>query len=104
MLVGTSLGCCTSGKVVAIAIPGVEQEVARDLVRAREDVHGDLMSARHGVSKLLLGQGIVYYQGKALSRVHDRWLGSQSFTSPGLQLALHRLRHGQGFHWYVAVR
>ena len=45
------------------------------------------MSARHGLSKLLLRQGIVYYQGKAWTGVHDRWLRSQQFTQPGLQLA-----------------
>ena len=37
-------------------MPSVEQEAARDLVRAREDVRGDLMRARHRVSKLLLRQ------------------------------------------------
>ncbi|MGH3528646.1 MAG: hypothetical protein ACRDQI_19215 [Pseudonocardiaceae bacterium] len=54
---------------------------ARDLVRAREDVRGDLMSARHRLSKLLLRQGFVYYQGKAWTGVHDRWLRAQHFTS-----------------------
>jgi len=33
------------------------------MVRAREDVRGDLMSARHRLSKLLLHQGIVYSSG-----------------------------------------
>jgi transposase len=56
-------------------------------VRAREDVRGDLMSARHRISKLLLRQGIVYYQGKAWTGTHDRWLRSQSFKLPALQLA-----------------
>lgn len=45
--------------IVAVAVPSVAQEAARDLVRAREDVRGDLMSAHHRVSKLLLRQGIV---------------------------------------------
>ncbi|MFC4949232.1 IS110 family transposase [Pseudonocardia sp. GCM10023141] len=75
------------GEIVAVTVPGVEQEAARDLVRAREDVRGDLMSARHRLSKLLLRQGIVYYQGAAWTGVHDRWLRSQQFTVPGLQLA-----------------
>ena len=44
------------GEIVAVTVPGVEQEAARDLVRAREDVRGDLMSARHRLSKLLLRQ------------------------------------------------
>ncbi|MGH3593870.1 MAG: hypothetical protein ACRDRF_22935 [Pseudonocardiaceae bacterium] len=50
-------------------------------MRAREDVRGDLMSARHRLSKLLLRQGFVYYQGKAWTGVHDRWLRAQHFTS-----------------------
>ncbi|HEY5882381.1 MAG TPA: transposase [Nakamurella sp.] len=43
---------------VEVRVPGVEQEAARDLVRAREDVRGDLMRSRHRLSKLLLRQGI----------------------------------------------
>ena len=42
-----------------------EQEAARDLVRAREDCRGDLMRARHRLSKLLLRHGIVYSGGQA---------------------------------------
>jgi transposase len=53
------------GEIVAVRVPSVEQEAARDLVRAREDCRGDVMSARHRVSKLLLRQGIVYYGGAA---------------------------------------
>lgn len=75
------------GEIVAIAVPSADQEAARDLVRAREDVRADLMSARHRLSKLLLRQGIVYYQGRAWTGVHDRWLRSQHFSLPGLQLA-----------------
>ena len=53
------------GEVTEVTVPSVEQEAARDLVRAREDCRGDLMAARHRFSKLLLRQGIVYYGGKA---------------------------------------
>ena len=52
------------GEVVSVAVPTVEQEAARDLVRARDDCRSDLMSARHRISKLLLRQGIVYYGGR----------------------------------------
>ena len=45
------------GQIVEVAVPSVEQEAARDLVRAREDCRGDLMSARHRVSKLLTAAG-----------------------------------------------
>ena len=63
------------GEIVAVTVPSVEQEAARDLVRAREDVRGDLMSARHRLSKLLLRHGLVYCGGKAWTGAHDRWLG-----------------------------
>ena len=53
------------GQITAVTIPSASQEAARDLVRARDDCRGDLMTARHRVSKLLLRQGIVYSGGKA---------------------------------------
>jgi transposase len=70
-----------------VAVPSVEQEAARDLVRAREDVRGDLMSARHRLSKLLLRHGIVYSGGKSWTANHERWLRTHRFASPGLQMA-----------------
>jgi transposase len=75
------------GEIVEVTVPSVSQEAARDLVRAREDVRGDLMSARHRVSKLLLRHGIVYSGGKAWTGGHDVWLRRQRFELPGLQLA-----------------
>lgn len=65
-------------EVTAVAIPSVEQEAARDLVRAREDCRGDLMRARHRLSKLLLRRGIVYYGGRAWTGRHDAWLRGQA--------------------------
>ncbi len=61
-------------EITAVSIPTVEQEAARDLVRAREDCRGDLMRARHRLSKLLLRNGIVYYGGDAWTGKHDTWL------------------------------
>src|SRR4051794_37094393 len=61
-------------EITPVAVPSVEQESARDLVRAREDCRGDLMRARHRLSKLLLGNGIVYYCGDAWTGKHDLWL------------------------------
>jgi transposase len=75
------------GEITAVTVPSVEQEAARDLVRAREDVRGDLMSARHRLSKLLLRQGIVYSGGKPWTGVHDVWLRQQRFEPSGLQIA-----------------
>lgn len=75
------------GEVVAVSVPSIEAESARDLVRAREDARGDLMSARHRVSKLLLRQGIQYSDGKAWTVAHQAWLRSQRFELVGLQAA-----------------
>jgi transposase len=70
----------------SVSVPTVEQETARDLVRAREDARADLMRARHRLSKLLLRQGIVYSGGHAWTDAHDAWLRRQRFDSAVLQL------------------
>jgi transposase len=69
----------------AVSVPSVDQENARDLVRARQDARGDLMRARHRLSKLLLRQGIVYSDGDAWTVAHDAWLRRQRFDSHALQ-------------------
>lgn len=88
------------GEIVPVAVPTVEQEAARDLVRAREDVHGDLMRARHRLFKLLLRHGIVYSGGQAWTGTHDAWLRREArrqllnpVTQPRVRC---RLRHGVG--------
>jgi transposase len=75
------------GEVVEVVVPSLEQEAARDLVRAREDARGDLMRDRHRLSKLLLRQGIVWNGGQAWTGKHDVWLRSQRFDLLGRQLA-----------------
>ena len=68
-----------------MAIPIVGEEAARDLVRS-EDCRGDVMTARHRVSKLLRRQGIVYYGGRAWGK-HEQWLRMHRFDTPCLQQA-----------------
>jgi transposase len=75
------------GEITAVTVPSLAQEAARDLVRVREDVRGDLMRARHRTSKLLLRQGIVWSGGTAWTGAHHSWLGRQHFDLPGLQAA-----------------
>ena len=73
-------------EVSAVAVPTVAQEDARDLVRAREDCRGDLMRARHRLSKLLLRHGMVYTGGNAWTGPHDVWLrrvGRDQLSGPG---------------------
>jgi transposase len=43
-----------------VRVPTGEEEAIRDLVHAREDLRGDLMSARHRLSKLLLRHDVRY--------------------------------------------
>jgi transposase len=77
-------------EITSVAIPSIDQEAARDLVRAREDCRGDLMRARHRLSKLLLRHGIVYYGGQAWTGKHDIWLRQEALpqlTSRATRLA-----------------
>jgi transposase len=76
------------GQIVGVAVPSVDQEAARDLVRAREDVRGDLMSARHRVSKLLLRSGRVWSGGTAWTGAHHAWLRRQTFDQPAVRSRL----------------
>jgi transposase len=73
------------GEITAVRVPGREEEAARDLVRAREDARGDLMRARHRLSKLLLRHGAVY-DATAWTRAHDQWLRRQRFPSGPLAI------------------
>jgi transposase len=75
------------GQITSVRVPTVAQEAARDLVRAREDVRGDLMRTRHRVSKLLLRHGQVYSGGKTWTGAHTAWLHRIRFDQPGTQAA-----------------
>jgi transposase len=75
------------GQITSVRVPSVAQEAARDLVRAREDVRGDLMRVRHRVGKLLLRHGHVYYGGPAWTLAHQAWLRQIRFDLPGTRAA-----------------
>ena len=53
-----------AGELGFAFVPSVADEAFRDLVRAIEDVRGDLMRARHRLSKFLLRRG-ERYPGRA---------------------------------------
>ena len=88
--------------ITSVAIPSVEQEAARDLVRAREDCRGDLMRARHRLSKLLLRRGIVYYDGDAWTGKHDAWLRHEAL--PRLSSRATRLAFDSDYETVLATR
>lgn len=61
-----------------VRVPTVEEEALRDLVRAREDVRGDLMRARQRLSKLLLRHDILYEDSASTwTQRHRSWLRVQ---------------------------
>lgn len=62
----------------AVRVPTVQEEALRDLVRAREDVRGDLMRARQRLSKLLLRHDILYEDtASTWTQRHRAWLRAQ---------------------------
>jgi len=72
-----------AGQLRAVLVPDRELEALRDLVRAREDLRGDLMGCRHRISKLLLRRGLVWEgPGATWSQRHLTWLGQVRFPDP----------------------
>jgi transposase len=76
-----------AGRLHPVRVPGPAEEALRDLVRAREDIRGDLMRARHRLSKLLLRHN-VRFGGKAWSERHRGWLATVELCEPASQATL----------------
>jgi transposase len=68
-----------AGELRFAFVPTVADEAFRDLIRCIEDLRGDLMRARHRLSKFLLRRGHRYHDGDAWTIRHGRWLRSLSF-------------------------
>ena len=72
-----------------VRVPGTEEEALRDLVRAREDVRGDLMRARHRLRKLLLRHDVTFDEpGSNWSARHREWLGRVALPDRAAQVTL----------------
>ena len=73
----------------AVRVPSSEEEALRDLVRAREDIRGDLMRARHRMSKLLLRHDVRFDGTAAAWSTHHRaWLAKVDLGDRGAQITL----------------
>jgi transposase len=78
-----------AGLLTEVHPPTVEDEAVRDLCRAREDAHEDVVRARHRLSKLLLRRGLMWHEGKrAWGQGHRLWLRSLRFECREDQLVL----------------
>ena len=78
-----------AGELHRVAVPGVEEEALRDLVRAREDLRGDLMRARHRLAKLLLRHEVRFDGPQAnWTQAHLGWLAGVELRQPASQRAL----------------
>lgn len=77
------------GALCAVRVPTPEEEALRDLVRAREDLRGDLMRARHRLSKLLLRHDVRYEDTSSRwGERHRAWLAKVDLGERGAQLTL----------------
>jgi transposase len=73
----------------AVRVPTPEEESLRDLVRAREDLRGDLMRARHRLSKLLLRHDVRYTDTSSRwGERHRGWLARVELGERGAQLTM----------------
>lgn len=68
-----------AGELRFAFVPAVADEAFRDLIRCIEDLRGDLMRARHRLSKFLLRRGHRYQDGDAWTSRHAQWLRKLSF-------------------------
>jgi transposase len=69
------------GELVSIHVPTPKQESMRDLLRAREDAHEDLVRKRHRLGKFLMRQGR-RFEGKSWSHAHWLWIRALQFDDP----------------------
>lgn len=75
------------GALHPVRVPSPAEEALRDLVRAREDVRGDLMRARHRVGKLLLRHD-ARFEGNNWTQRHRQWLAAIELADPVAQAVL----------------
>jgi transposase len=86
-----------AGELHRVAVPSVEAEALRDLVRAREDLRGDLMRARHRLAKLLLRHEVRFAGPQAnWTQAHLGWLAGVRLEQPASQRALEDYRGAVG--------
>jgi transposase len=82
-----------AGELKLVRVPPIESEQLRDAVRCREDCRGDLMRARHRISKFVLRRGLSF-DGNAWTCAHRDWLRGLRFDDLASQVTLADYLHG----------
>ncbi|SRR6266446_4683336 len=92
--------CYRAGDLTPVWVPDAAHEALRDLVRAREAAKGDLLRARHRLSKFLLRHG--WRRPESLkspwTNAHLEWIKTKvHFDQPAQEIALtdyvHQVEH-----------
>lgn len=77
------------GGLHSVRVPGSEEEALRDLVRAREDIRGDLTRSRHRLGKLLLRHDVRYDDtASSWTTAHRAWLSRVDLGERAAQATL----------------
>jgi transposase len=77
------------GALHPVRVPTPEEEALRDLVRAREDLRGDLMRARHRLSKLLLRHDVRFEDtASRWGERHRAWLAKVDLGERAARLTM----------------
>ncbi len=92
--------CYRAGDLTSVWVPDAAHEALRDLVRAREAAEGDLLRARHRLSKFLLRHG--WRRPESIkspwTNAHLEWIKTKvHFEQPAQEIALtdyvHQVEH-----------
>jgi len=81
-----------TGELTPVHIPNDEQESARDLMRARDDVRKARITARHHLSNFLLRRGQRFSDGKPWTGKHAAWLKELRFAETTAQTTFDHYR------------
>lgn len=68
-----------AGLLTEVHPPTAADEAVRDLCRAREDAHEDVVRCQHRLATFVLRRGLTWRGGKAWSKGHRLWLRSLRF-------------------------
>jgi len=74
-----------AGEITAIQIPSIDDEAARDYIRSRDDIKGELKRSRQRLLSFILRHGYRYSTTNYWTLKHRKWLKELSLNHPLLQ-------------------